>query len=98
MPKRFTDAELKAMGQDMPTRGPRGGSCGSDAQPMYAPVSPEVDGIPLIPNMADVAFQIQEDLARLVSTLTGMKKQLTDAGWSEHGAEMIVIAALQNAK
>lgn len=35
-----------------------------------------------------------EETAAMVAALTGMKKQLMDAGWSERGAEQIVIATM----
>lgn len=37
-------------------------------------------------------LQLMEETADLVASLTGIKKQFMDAGWSEQAAEMMVHA------
>jgi hypothetical protein len=42
-------------------------------------------------------LSMQEQAAIGIAALTGIKKQLVDAGWSEHSAELVVIEMLRSA-
>lgn len=43
-------------------------------------------------------LEVMEQMAAFVATVTGVKQQLLDAGWSAENAEQIVVHALKQAQ
>lgn len=50
------------------------------------------------PTPAEVLMKMQEEMANAVASITGMKAQFIQAGWTEEGAEQATIEVLKQGR